>query len=70
MPSHLEDDLAETAAVGFGRGQDLGLPAIAFGEAGVHAEQIRGKERGLIAPGPGANLDDDVLVVVGVLRNQ
>ena len=38
----------------------------ALGVAGVHAVQVAGEQRGLVAAGAGADLDDDVLVVVRV----
>ena len=38
-----------------------------LGEAGIHAEDFGGKERGLIAAGAGANFQNHVLLVVGVL---
>ena len=41
-----------------------------LGVARVHAEEIGGEERRLVAAGPGADLDDDVLVVVRVLRDE
>ena len=41
-----------------------------LGEARVHAEDFGGKERGLVAAGAGADFEDDVLFVVGILGNQ
>jgi hypothetical protein len=43
---------------------------LTFGVARVHPEQVAGKQRGLVAAGAGANLEEDVLLVVGVLRNE
>ena len=46
------------------------LPALLLGEARVHAEDFGGKERGLVAAGAGADFEDDVLLVVGILGQQ
>ena len=56
--------------VGIVGGQNLHLPALYLGEPGVHPEQVRGKEGRLFAPSPGPDLQDDVLVVVGVLGQE
>jgi hypothetical protein len=45
-------------------------PAAALGEARVHAEQIGREQGGFLAPRAGADLEDDVLVVVGILGHQ
>ena len=37
---------------------------------GVHAEQIAGEERGFVAAGARADLEDDVLLVVRILRDE
>ena len=49
---------------------DFNLPAISFGVARVHAKQISGEERGFIATCAAANLDENILVVVRILRQQ
>jgi hypothetical protein len=49
---------------------DLDLPAPAFGVALVHAEELRREERGLVAARTGADLDEDVARIVGVLRQE
>ena len=41
-----------------------------FGVAGIHAEHFVGEERGLVAAGAGADFEDDVFFVVGILGNQ
>ena len=40
------------------------------GVALIHAEQIGGEQRGLLAAGPGAHLEDGALLVGGVLGQQ
>ena len=50
--------------------QDLDLPAPPLGEAGVHAEQIGREQRRFFAARAGADLEDDVLVVVGILGHE
>ena len=46
--------------------QRLGLEAAALGVAGEHPVEVAGQQAGLVAAGAGADLDDHVLVVVGV----
>jgi hypothetical protein len=40
---------------------------VLLGPAGVHAVQVAGEQGGLVATGARPDLDDHVLVVVGVL---
>ena len=47
-----------------------GLPAARLAEALVHLVQIAGKDGRLVATGGGTDLDDGVLVVVGVARDE
>ncbi len=44
------------------------LPPLRFGVADVHAHDLAGEQRGFVAAGAGADLHEDVLVVVRVLR--
>src|ERR1700722_11414020 len=48
----------------------LNLPVVALGVARVHAKELVGEERGFIAAGAGANLKDDVLVIIWIARRQ
>ena len=48
----------------------LGLVAAALSIALVHAHQIRTKERGFIPAGAGADLDNDVFIIVGIFGKQ
>ena len=41
-----------------------------LGKAQVDAEDLGDEERGLVAAGAGAKLDDDVFIVIGILRQQ
>src|SRR5439155_21817494 len=66
----LEDDLLEAADAVFVRIDDLDLPAAPLGVAGVHAEQVGGEQRRLVAALALAQLEDDVLRVVRVARQQ
>ena len=43
---------------------------VALGVAGVHAEEVGREERGLVAAGAGADLEDRVLLVVRVLGDE
>ena len=63
----LGDDFLEAALGAFGGGKNLGGPALPRGEALVHAEQVAGEQRGLVAAGAGADFDDDVALVHRVL---
>ena len=49
---------------------DFHLPALRFGVARVHAEDLGGEQRGLVAAGAGADFEHDVLLVVGILGQQ
>ena len=50
--------------------EHLGLPAPLLGEAQVHLHHLFGEERRLVTARRRAELDDDVLLVVGVLGQQ
>jgi hypothetical protein len=68
--AHLERDLFEPAQVR-GRGRDhLRLPTVALREPAVHLEQVAGPQRRLLSAGAGADLDDDVLPLARVLRDE
>ena len=64
------DDLAIAAVLAGIRAQDLDAPALALGVAAVHAEQIAGEDRGFVAARAGAHLEEQVRVVVGILRHE
>ncbi len=49
---------------------DLDLPALALGIAGVHAEQVAGKDRRFIAAGTRAHFQEQVAFVARVARYQ
>ena len=61
----LKPPRSDSAAV-----EDLGLPAAALGVAQVHPQQVAGEQRRLLAALAGLDLEDHVLVVVGVARDQ
>ena len=67
-PLSEEGDLVEAAHVRRVGAEHLELPAHAAGVALVHLEQVAGEEVGLLAALGAADLDDDVLAVVRVLR--
>ena len=70
MPRDQRDDFLEAADAGLAGGGDFHLPALRFGVARVHAEDFGGEQGGLVAAGAGADFEDDVLIVVGVLGQQ
>ena len=49
---------------------DLGLPADALGVAQIHPQQVAGEQGGLVAALARLDLEDDVLVVAGVARDE
>ena len=63
-----ERDLLEAAALGLVRVDLLDLPLLELGVARVHAVEVAREDGGLVTARAGADLDDDVLVVVGVAR--
>src|SRR3989454_11083488 len=69
-PVHEEDHVLEAARAGHAGVHDLDLPALALGVLRVHARQVRGEQRGLLAARAGADLDEDVLLVVGIARQE
>ena len=56
--------LAGTLAQGFH------APAAKLGVAGVHAEQVPCEQRCLIASGAGAHLEEQVSLIMRILRDQ
>jgi hypothetical protein len=64
------DHFLVAAHAGLRERQQLDLPAMLLGKARVHAEHLGGKERGLVAARAGADFQDHVLLVVGILGQQ
>ena len=64
------DNFLESADAERVLAHDFHFPAAPFGVARIHAEQISGKERGLVAARPCANFQHDIFFVVRVFRNQ
>ena len=62
------NDFFEAADFGGAGFEDFGAPAAGFGEAGVHAEEIRGEEGGFVATGAGADFEEGVAAFEGVGR--
>ena len=67
---HRDGDRLVAAQVGLGGVEDLDLPALGLGVAGVHPQQVAGEQRGLLAALAGLHLEDRVLVVGGVARHE
>ena len=61
-----EGHLLEAADLGRRLREDLGREAQLLGVADQHLVEVAGEQRRLVAAGPGADLDDHVLGVVGV----
>ena len=64
------DRFLQAANRRFGLVEDLDPPLLAFGVSHVHPQQLGREERRLVAAGAGADLDEHVLVVVRVLRDE
>ena len=69
-PDDACNHLLVAADLGVTLRHDLDLPAIAFGKTHVHAEQLPGKQRRLVPARTGANFEEGVAFVVGVLGQQ
>jgi hypothetical protein len=63
-------DLFKAPHRALARGHDLDLPALLGGVALVHAEQIAGEQRRLVAACAGADFEYDVALVHGVLGKE
>src|SRR5260370_25269523 len=50
--------------------EDFDFPALRFGVARIHAEEIAGEKSGFVAAGARANFDDNALFVVGIFREK
>ncbi len=51
-------------------GFDFHLPTLALGVARIHAEQVAGEDRGLVAAGAGAHFQEQVAFVARIARHQ
>ena len=65
-----DGDVLVAAEVGLRRREHLDLPAPALGVAGVHAQQVAGEQRRLLAALPGLHLDHHVVRVRGVAGHE
>ncbi len=70
LPDDARDDLLVAAELRGALRDDLDLPALALGIAGVHPEQVAREQRRFVAPGAGADLEEDIALVIRVLRQQ
>ena len=64
------DDFLVAAGVALALRQHLDLPAVKLGVALVHAEQVAGEQRRLVAAGAGPDFDDRALLVGRVLGQE
>ncbi len=64
------DDLLVAAGIALTLLEHLDLPAMDVGIALVHAEEIAGEQRRLVAAGPGTDLEDGTLLVSRVLGKE
>ena len=68
--AHGGDDLLVAADLALARREHLDLPAVQRGVALVHAEEVAGEERRLVAAGAGAHFEDGAAVVGRVARHE
>ncbi len=64
------DDFLVAAMLARTFAQNLDAPTLGFGITRVHAEQVAGKDGGLVAAGAGADFQEDMAVVLRILRHQ
>jgi hypothetical protein len=64
------DDFLDAALAGAGHGHHVDLPALALRVALVHAEDLGGEEGRLLAARPCPDLQQHVLLVVGILGDE
>ncbi len=67
---HARDHFLEAAVFARAGRFHFDAPALAFGEARIHAEEVAGEDRRLVATGAGAHFQIDVAVVARVLRDE
>src|SRR5690606_9744932 len=70
IPAAERDRFLPATGGGLARAQDFHAPAAALRVAGVHAKEVRGEQRGFLAAGAGAHLEDRVPIVVRVARQE
>ena len=68
--AHERDALLVAAARALAQREHLDLPALRLRIPRVHAEEIRREQRGLFASLATADLEDDILLVVGIGRQE
>ena len=64
------DAFLEPADAGVAARHHVDLPALPLGVLAVHPEQLAGEQGRLVAARAGADLEDDVLLIVGILRDE
>src|SRR5882757_2430402 len=70
LPDDAGDDLLVAADISRGFGYHLHLPTLAFRVARIHAEQVTCEERRLVSSGSGTDLEEDIALIVRILRQE
>ena len=63
-------DFLEAAQIVLRQADDFGLPAALLGVSAIHAEEVGGEQRRLVAACAGPHFQDRALLVGGVLREK
>ena len=64
------DDLLIAAVLARAFAHDFDGESLGFGVARVHAQEVARKQRRLVAPGPGAHFEKDVVLVARIRRDE
>src|SRR3977135_1750572 len=70
LPDDAGDDLLVAAAISRAFGYHLPLPTLAFRVARIHAEQVTCEERRLVSSGSGTDLEEDIALIIWILRQE
>src|SRR5579859_307496 len=64
------DDFFYPTHLSWGAFHDFHFPALGFSVARVHAEEVAGKNASFVAAGAGADFEDDIFVVNGIVGKE
>ena len=70
LASNIKGDVLVAACGAFVEADHFDVPVFFLAVAGVHAEEVAGKDAGLVAAGAATDFDDGVFAVGGVFGNE